>query len=175
MTMERRGENAEHAHSKTALQVNDQAGKTMGNEVTETQRNNPRSDFRGGQDTAAAHLPNVELTDSSKVGGKPDQRLQLISDSNAKPEERLAAARELAKEGISKIELQNDKGEKQSLRLETSKAGARDLVSIHSADGSVSPTLRHGYTADTRKRENNQAALPLNERQMPNQKTQNGK
>ncbi len=136
MTMERRGENAEHAHSKTALQVNDQAGKTMGNEVTETQRNNPRSDFRGGQDTAAAHLPNVELTDSSKVGGKPDQRLQLISDSNAKPEERLAAARELAKEGISKIELQNDKGEKQSLRLETSKAGARDLVSIHSADGS---------------------------------------
>ncbi len=111
----------------------------MGNEVSETrdkERTSPRSDFRGGQDTAAAHLPNVELTDSSKVGGKPDQRLQLISDSNAKPEERLAAARELAKEGISKIELQNDKGEKQSLRLETSKAGARDLVSIHSADGS---------------------------------------
>ncbi|MBA4073918.1 MAG: hypothetical protein C0508_02685 [Cyanobacteria bacterium PR.023] len=136
MTMERRGENAEQTHSKTALQANDQVGKTMGNEVNETQHNNPRSDFRGGQDSAAAHLPNVELTDSSKVGGKPDQRLQLISDSNAKPEERLAAARELAKEGISKIELQNDKGEKQSLRLETSKAGARDLVSIHSADGS---------------------------------------
>ncbi len=139
MTMERRGENAEHAHTKTALQVNDQAGKTMGNEVRETrdkERNNLRSDFRGGQETAASHLQNVELTDSSKVGSKPDQRLQLISDSNAKPEERLAAARELAKEGISKIELQNDKGEKQSLRLETSKAGARDLVSIHSADGS---------------------------------------
>jgi hypothetical protein len=136
MTMERRGENAEQTHSKTALQANDQVGKTMGNEVNETHHNNPRSDFRGGQDSAAAHLPNVELTDSSKVGGKPDQRLQLISDSNAKPEERLAAARELAKEGISKIELQNDKGEKQSLRLETSKAGARDLVSIHSADGS---------------------------------------
>lgn len=138
MTMERR-EDAEHVHTKTALQVNDQAGKTMGNEVNETrdkERNNSRSDFRGGQDTAATHLPNVELTDSSKVGGKPDQRLQLISDSNAKPEERLAAARELAKEGVSKIELQNDKGERQSLRLETSKAGARDLISIHSADGS---------------------------------------
>ncbi len=155
MTMEKRGENAEHAHSKTALQANDQAGKTMGNEVNETrdkERNSPRSDSRGGQDTIAAHLPNVELTDSSKVGGKPDQRLQLISDSNAKPEERLAAARELAKEGIRKIELQNDKGEKQSLRLETSKAGARDLVSIHSADGSgkEKPLLKGVANSDGR-------------------------
>ncbi|CAN5513410.1 hypothetical protein BH11CYA1_BH11CYA1_27440 [soil metagenome] len=136
MTFEKRGENAEQAHSKTALQARDQAGVSMNNEVSETVRGNPRTDFKGGQDTAAAHLPKVELTDSSKVGGTPDLRMQLISDRNAKPEERLAAAKELAKEGVSKIEMQNDKGEKYSLRLETSKAGPRDLISIHSADAS---------------------------------------
>lgn len=139
MTFEKREENAEQTHAKGALQVSDQTEKTTVSEVIEVggkERSNYQSDLKGGQDTAAAHLPNVELTDSSKVGGKPDQRLLLISDSNAKPEERMAAAKDLAKDGISKIEMQNDKGEKYSLRFETAKAGARDLVSIHSADGS---------------------------------------
>jgi len=136
MTFEKRGENSEQTQAKTALQARDQTSQTMGNEVNETVRSNPRTDFKGGQETASAHLPKVELTDSSKVGGTPDHRLQLISDRDAKPEERLAAAKELAKEGVSKIEMQNEKGEKYSLRLETAKAGSRDLVSIHSADGS---------------------------------------
>ena len=144
MTFEKRGENAEQAHSKTALQARDQAGVSMGNEVSETVRGNQRAEFKGGQDTATAHLPKVELTDASKVGGTPDQRLQLISDRNAKPEERLAAAMGLAKDGVSKIELQNDKGEKYSLRLETAKAGSRDLISIHSAEagGKERPLLK---------------------------------
>ncbi len=73
-----------------------------------------------------------------------DQRVQTITDANAKPEDRLAAAQQLAKDGVKKLDLQNDKGEKYSLNFNTSKAGGRELVSIgqEQAGGREKPLLK---------------------------------
>lgn len=73
----------------------------------------------------------ADLYKNAQQNTSVDQRIQTITDANAKPEDRLAAAQQLAKDGVKKLDLQNDKGEKYSLNFNTSKAGARELVSIH--------------------------------------------
>ncbi len=73
----------------------------------------------------------ADLYKNAQQNTSVDQRIQTITDANAKPEDRLAAAQQLANDGVKKLDLQNDKGEKYSLNLNTSKAGARELVSIH--------------------------------------------
>jgi len=144
MSLERNGDNVEHAHAKNA--VRDSASKTMGSEVSDTNRTHPRTDFAPTKDTAAQHLPNVQIVDSAATPkpDAPDQRVQTLTDSNARPEDRLAAAQQLSKEGVNKLDLQNDKGEKYSLRLSTAKAGSREMVNVHQEGGGESdkPLLR---------------------------------
>ncbi|HEY9784011.1 MAG TPA: hypothetical protein V6D17_01325 [Candidatus Obscuribacterales bacterium] len=53
-----------------------------------------------------------------------------LFDKNATPEQKLAAARELSKQGVTNVEFTDANGKKQSVRLETVPAGKNEMVHI---------------------------------------------
>lgn len=86
--------------------------------------------------------------EQSRFGGVVDQlrqhRTRLLLDASAPPEHRLAAVRELANAGTNNLTVKGNDGQPYKLRLETEKAGSREMVHMYltGADGKEHTVLR---------------------------------
>lgn len=92
--------------------------------------------------TPGYELPSVSMDFSPTRSSAADLQGKLL-DNSTKPEERLLAVRELARQGVTSIKAVDDKGQEANLRLEVAKSGNREMVHLFvSHDGKEKTALR---------------------------------
>lgn len=97
-----------------------------------------------GLPTDAGSEPTLGRATAQPNERQHQDRTKLLLDSNAPPQERLAAVRELSRAGVNGLSIRGNDGESYKLRLETEQAGARQLVHLYvtGADGKEHTVLR---------------------------------
>jgi Fungal chitosanase of glycosyl hydrolase group 75 len=106
-------------------------------------------------ETASKFLPKCEIHDSGAqkictVNGAldftPAQRSSedLLKDKTASPEDRLKAAQELAKQGITEVKASGADGRDMTLKIGTIKAGDNQMLHVSMQDGKHSGILLKG-------------------------------
>lgn len=79
-------------------------------------------------------LPGLKLDDNG--ADKNNKNMGKLLDQKASPEDRLNAARDLVKSGVTTIDTRDATGKKSSLRLETEKVGGnKELVHVFAGQG----------------------------------------
>ncbi|MBK7841125.1 MAG: hypothetical protein IPJ49_26280 [Candidatus Obscuribacter sp.] len=92
--------------------------------------------------TPGYDLPSVVM-DFSPAKSPTASLQDKLLDHSAKPEERLQAVRELAKQGVTTIKGVDDQGHETNLRLEVAKSGNREMVHLFvNQDGKEKTALR---------------------------------
>ena len=92
--------------------------------------------------TPGYELPSVVM-DFSPAKSPTASLQDKLLDHSAKPEERLQAVRELAKQGVTTIKGVDEQGRETNLRLEVAKSGNREMVHLFvNQDGKEKTALR---------------------------------
>lgn len=143
-------------------QPNHEADAKMSSEAREAR--DIKACFAPKTDNADKFLPQCRLHDSSQTAGqtraidfRPESKAgmsaqpetqrtaqDVLKDQSASPEERLKAAQGLAHDGITEVKAAGADGRDMTLRINTIKAGANEMINVSMQDGNKGGILLKG-------------------------------